>query len=324
LLAVYTGSSVNSLTRVASNDDISSGTRQSRVNFSTVAGREYRVAVDGRSGATGNVVLTLNQALINDNFATGEFIGGASGSITGTTAGATKESGEPNHAGNSGGHSIWYWWTAPNNGSTTFDTIGSTFDTLLAVYTGSSVNSLTRVASNDDISSSTLQSRVTFSATASTQYKVAIDGYNGASGNTTLHWSMAAGLAPAIASSTSSSAKEAAFANQAPTLGYQFLDAGEYELAIAGLPFGRYTVEVSCDLVEWTPLATTLADSVGAAYFRDKATVLTHHEVGVNAAAGGATENRAYDPICAVPRVTAFGGTAETRTTRFYRVVAAP
>ena len=131
---------------------------------------------------------------------------------------------------------------------------------------------------------------------------------------------------PAIVASSSIDrrAKEAAFANQAPTLGYQFLDAGEYELAIAGLPFGRYTVEVSCDLVEWTPLATTLADSVGAAYFRDKATVLTHHEVGVNAAAGRATENRAYDPICAVPRVTAFGGTAETRTSRFYRVVAAP
>ena len=50
----------------------------------------------------------------------------------------------------------------------TFDTIGSSFDTLLAVYTGTAVNALTTVASNDDIDTSghNYQSRVTFTAVA--------------------------------------------------------------------------------------------------------------------------------------------------------------
>src|SRR5205814_2055031 len=59
---------------------------------------------------------------------------------------ATKETGEPNHAGNAGGKSVWWNWTAPDNNSVTFTTKGSGFDTLLAVYTGASVSALTAVA----------------------------------------------------------------------------------------------------------------------------------------------------------------------------------
>src|SRR5439155_11927 len=136
LLAVYRGTSVSALTAVASNDDIASGNLQSRVTFTPVAGTTYRIAVDGYNGASGTIVLTLSQIPSNDNFAFCEFTGGANGSVTGSTRSATKETGEPNHAGNSGGHSIWYCWTAPDSGSVTFDTIGSNFDTLLAVYTG--------------------------------------------------------------------------------------------------------------------------------------------------------------------------------------------
>jgi len=54
------------------------------------------------------------------------------------------------HAGNAGGSSIWYLWQAPTSGSFTFTTLGSDFDTLLAVYTGASMNLLTPVASNND------------------------------------------------------------------------------------------------------------------------------------------------------------------------------
>src|SRR5213593_4436723 len=49
----------------------------------------------------------------NDNFAAAQAITGTSGSITGTNVEATKEAGEPNHAGNAGGKSVWYSWTAP-------------------------------------------------------------------------------------------------------------------------------------------------------------------------------------------------------------------
>jgi hypothetical protein len=105
----------------------------------------------------------------------------------GTTVGATKETGEPSHAGNTGGKSIWYAWTPTVTATVTIDTIGSAFDTLLAVYTGSAVYALTAVASNDDASG--VQSRVSFTAVAGTTYRVAIDGFNGASGTVTLTWS---------------------------------------------------------------------------------------------------------------------------------------
>ena len=57
LLGVYTGSAVNALTEIASNDD--NGGPQSKVQFSAVAGTTYYIAVDGRSAAQGNISLAL-------------------------------------------------------------------------------------------------------------------------------------------------------------------------------------------------------------------------------------------------------------------------
>ena len=123
----------------------------------------------------------------NDNFSTATAISGSSGTTNGTNIRATKESGEPNHAGNVGGASIWYGWTAPANGSVIIDTIGSTFDTVLAVYTGSSVGSLTTIASDDD-SGGNDASRVVFTASSNTTYRIAVDGFDGDTGNSVLNW----------------------------------------------------------------------------------------------------------------------------------------
>jgi hypothetical protein len=99
---------------------------------------------------------------------------------------ATKEAGEPRHAGINGGKSVWWTWTAPASGTVTIDTAGSKFDTLLAVYTGASVSALAAVASNDD-SGGTVASKVSFAATAGRQYQIAVDGYGGATGSIALH-----------------------------------------------------------------------------------------------------------------------------------------
>ena len=99
----------------------------------------------------------------------------------GDNTGASKEAGEPNHAGNAGGHSLWFRWQAPRAGTVTMETRGPSIDTLLAVYTGSSVGSLTRIASSDDVPGATT-SKVSFSATAGTTYSLALDGKNGATG----------------------------------------------------------------------------------------------------------------------------------------------
>src|SRR5207247_3218907 len=129
-----------------------------------------------------------NAQPVNDAFANGQSLSASTGSVTGNNVGATKETGEPNHAGDSGGHSVWYRWTAPASTPVTIDTIGSSFDTLLGVYTGSSVTSLTTITSNDDISTTTKQSRLSFSPVAGTTYQIAVDGWNGATGTIALNW----------------------------------------------------------------------------------------------------------------------------------------
>jgi len=96
---------------------------------------------------------------------------------SGTTFEATKEAGEPSHAGNEGGASIWFKWTPRKLGLASLDTSGSSFDTVLAVYTGTSVTNLTEVASDDD-SPFVDQSAVRFVAHPGATYRIAVDGFN--------------------------------------------------------------------------------------------------------------------------------------------------
>ena len=189
LLGVYRGTSVSSLTRVAANDDNASGYGYwSRVQFDVVAGRVYRVAVDGYEGEAGSVRLGVSwdRAVppANDHFGSAHtFLVAASPRLGGTTRNATRQLGEPRHAGEDGGKSVWWRFTAPASGRVTLSTRGSTFDTLLGVYRGSSVGSLTRVAANDENPTGLGHwSRVSFDVSAGVTYRVAVDGYGGQTG----------------------------------------------------------------------------------------------------------------------------------------------
>jgi M6 family metalloprotease-like protein len=187
LLGVYTGNNVGTLSLIASNDDIVQGVnQQSFVSFLTVAGTTYRIAVDGFDGAFGNVILNWTVRPLNDNFANGLILNGSAGTATRTSIGATKEPGEPNHAGNVGGRSVWYYWTAPNHGSVVIDTAGSSFDTVMAAYVGNNVGALTLTAFNDD--SGGVTSQVSFPVLAGTTYRIAVDGFNGAFGTVVINW----------------------------------------------------------------------------------------------------------------------------------------
>jgi hypothetical protein len=158
----------------------------------------------GNGNYTGSASVSLSQQVnpstttpVNDNFANATVISGTSITVTGSNKGATKETGEPNHGGNVGGHSVWWSWTAPSSGSVTITTKGSSFDTLLGVYTGSSVTTLTSIAQNDDDpAGGTTTSKVTFNAIAGTVYQIAVDGYGGATGTITLNVSLAAANTP--------------------------------------------------------------------------------------------------------------------------------
>src|SRR5688572_8923115 len=87
----------------------------------------------------------------NDAFADAQTVHGGAGAVTGTNIDATVEPGEPGHGG-PGGASVWYRWTAPTTGIGIFDVCGpeTDFDTILAVYTGTTVDKLDAWNSNDD------------------------------------------------------------------------------------------------------------------------------------------------------------------------------
>lgn len=124
----------------------------------------------------------------NDNLAAATPLVGNTVDAMGNNMGATKEPGEPDHALNPGGHSVWWVWTAPERGVATIDTCASTFDTLLAVYTVRPDQSLHAVRANDDSASCAngTRSRLEFTANEGVEYRIAVDGAGGVTGHITL------------------------------------------------------------------------------------------------------------------------------------------
>jgi hypothetical protein len=162
-------------------------------------GGSYAVVVANQAGAVTSLpaVLDLELPVVvpGDRFADRTPLLDPAGSIGHTNQLATLEPGEPAHAGKPGGHSVWYSWTPPAKGVARFRTVGSTFDTLLAVYTGTNVATLTPVASDED-DGGFLTSEVVFNVEPGVEYNIAVDGYSGESGKFVLDWSFEASLDP--------------------------------------------------------------------------------------------------------------------------------
>ena len=180
-LGVYTGSSVSNLTLVTENfPQFGPFFGYNPVSFVAAAGTTYQITADGFYGEAGDFRLDIDAWFFptNDLFADRSVI---QNWASGSTVGATREPGEPAHSGNMGGKSIWWTWTAPSNGLFAISTEGSSFDTLLGVYSGSSMSSLTLVAANDD-KGAAVTSAVRFAATMGATYQLAVDGKDGASG----------------------------------------------------------------------------------------------------------------------------------------------
>lgn len=120
---------------------------------------------------------------------------GTNGILAGDNSHATLEPMEPLHAGLPGGKSVWYHWCTPpgNGGIATFRTSGSTFDTVMAIYQGSSLSNLVAIDSDDD-GGKFYSSEVRFNAFYSSSpnkdncYYIAIDGLAGSGGPFVLSW----------------------------------------------------------------------------------------------------------------------------------------
>ena len=189
-LSVFTGNTVDSLTTIIQNDDSGNGF-QSSVTLDVTAGTSYHIAVDGFGSDEGNIVLNYDfkNTPINDDFTDSILLSGTSGAVTGYNILASGEIGEPSQNGNL--ESVWWTWTAIEDGSIIIDTNGSDFDTYLSVFTGNTVDSLTTVAQNDD-GENELQSLVDLNVTAGTTYHIAVDGFSSREGNIVLNYNLEA------------------------------------------------------------------------------------------------------------------------------------
>jgi hypothetical protein len=103
---------------------------------------------------------------------------GALTHVEGSTVNAGREANEPAHGGASGAnHTVWWRFTAPATGGLRLSTLGSDFDTTLAVYGGSSMAALgPALASNDNASSSVRFSSLTLPVQAGQTYLIAVGG----------------------------------------------------------------------------------------------------------------------------------------------------
>jgi len=173
VLAVYTGTRVDALTRVTADDDAAGG-GASRVTFAVAGGTTYRVAVDGKAGATGQVLLGWRLSIPpprNDMFANATVLTGGQGESSSYTWSASKEAGEPAHEGVTGGRSVW-WRFTPTAAARLRLTMGGDY-TVMSVYRGSSVSALTRVAGDRHLGVEPII--LDLDVTAGVTYSIAVD-----------------------------------------------------------------------------------------------------------------------------------------------------
>ncbi|MGA2866234.1 MAG: pre-peptidase C-terminal domain-containing protein [Verrucomicrobiota bacterium] len=234
----------------------------STVNLTAVAASNYAfVCWSGANTSSANpLTLVMDTAkhisaifeLAGDNFSTALSLSGSSCTTNASNVNFTKEPGEPNHAGNPGGTSIWWRWTAPASGPVTFSTAGSTFDTLLAIYTGNSVSTLSLVGSDHNSTGGANRSKVTFTAVQNTTYDIAVDGYNGASGMVTLSLTLTTTAVPP------------------PLITHPAVLANAtFQFTLAGQASQTYSVEYSSDLATWLPLGTVTTAADGTVRVSD-------------------------------------------------------
>ncbi len=179
LAAYQNGSSV----ALAANDDArgSDGItrRSSYIAVSVTKGTPIDIAVDGWNGESGNVVLQGRLTPgFNDLYDHPHLL--VSGkTTTGSNVGATKGLGEPNHANDRGGASVWYEWRATVGGTTTVTVTprnAASLSPRVAVYVGPQDLLVQSDWNEVKLVNSSPAGTTTFQAMAGQSYRIAVDG----------------------------------------------------------------------------------------------------------------------------------------------------
>lgn len=105
----------------------------------------------------------------------------------GSNAALTSETGEPAPTGFASSKSAWWKFTPTVTRNLRIDTIGSTGDTEIAVYTGSAVNALTKITSDSDSGGSNTSLIRNLQMVAGTTYYLQVRAFNGVTMNYTVN-----------------------------------------------------------------------------------------------------------------------------------------
>ncbi|HEY3242460.1 MAG TPA: hypothetical protein VGM03_03835 [Phycisphaerae bacterium] len=129
--------------------------------------------------------MVISTTLVNDTCATATEIPGTATAFNPTpysTIAANASGSEPQESCEAGGvgvsNTVWYSFTPCTSGTITVNTIGSNYDTVLSIFTGT-CSAATQVACNDDIGGGNLQSQiVNFSVSGGTTYLIKVADYD--------------------------------------------------------------------------------------------------------------------------------------------------
>ncbi len=162
---------------------------------SSLSGGTYTFKVSASSAGGTSPYSSLSNSVVvttsgnNDFFSSARVLSGTSGTISDSNTSATREVGEPITSGSTSS-TKWYSYVPSSSGYLTINTNGSSFDTVLGVFTGSSVSSLTTQISDDD-SGDGSSSLASLSVSSGVSYFVQVGSYaSGVTGAITLNWSL--------------------------------------------------------------------------------------------------------------------------------------
>jgi len=186
VLSVHTGCPGTAANQVACNDDVVSGTLWSSLSFTANGGQNYYVRLAGYQGAFGSYNLDSNYGYASNDLcsATANIPAGSYAFNTCTC----ETDGPPDDAclafgSNQIYNDFWLGYTPTCDGILELNTVGSNFDTKVAIYANPDNSSCpsgpnSAIACNDDISQFDLQSRTSVPCTAGQRYILRIGSYD--------------------------------------------------------------------------------------------------------------------------------------------------